>query len=105
MNDTQTAPPLQNLPEAKAGSDTPAAKKAETRTSPYLVLTKAGDKDSWTTLDTVTAKNPNDAIEQAVAKLSEELQAGVYVAVAIKRWNPTEIEAKVERSLVLKRVK
>lgn len=93
MNPPHTTPP-------------PAAqKKTAARTSPYLVLTKAGDKDSWKTVDTVTAKNPDDAIELAVGKLSEELQAGVYVAIATKRWNPATIKPKVERSLVLTRVK
>lgn len=84
-----------------------AKKKTETRTSPYLVLTRASghDSKSWKVVDTVTAKNPDDAIELAVAKLAEDTQAGVYVAVATKRWNPATIEPKVERSLVLKRVK
>lgn len=91
MNPPQTTPP-------------PAApKKTAGRTSPYLVLAKAADK--WKTLDTVTAKNPDDAIELAVGKLPEDQQAGVYVAIATRRWTPTEIKAKVERSLVLTRVK
>ncbi|HEY8723465.1 MAG TPA: hypothetical protein VIL92_06350 [Gaiellaceae bacterium] len=99
MNETPTA-----APTAVEGS-VPQKKPAEPRTAEYVVFTQAGDKDTWKTIDTVSAKNPDDAIEIAVAKLAENLQAGKYVAVAKARWNPGVIEPKVERSLVLRRVK
>jgi hypothetical protein len=99
MNETQTAPPTVTPPKP---APKPVAADAGTE---YLVLRKIDDGKGWATVNTATARTTEAAIKAVVEKLAEKDQAGTYVAVVASRWQPVEIEPKVERSLVVKAVK
>ena len=80
MTEPLSPAPDSPTPAPEQPKKKPAAKRAE-----YVVFEPTGEVDTWRIIDNVSAKNPDDAIEIAVAAKPEDEQKGTYVAVASAR--------------------
>lgn len=83
---------------ARVEAVAPASAADTPSLTPYVVVRKTGQ--SWDVIkDRVTCRNGEIAIREVVEGLADVDQAGVYIAIPARSWNPVKITPKTVTTL------
>lgn len=94
----ETTDPFTATPDPKP-APAPAPVEAPALT-PYVVLKKEDSGGGWLVAkERVTCRNAEVAIREVAEKLGADEQAGTYLAIPVRSWNPVKVAPKTVTTL------